>query len=273
MMATQVFLQAQSYTPLINDISPPPLYNGVQVKLGETQEHFSYAPNLQKNASGKIVFIVMGASTQGQIATALVQQSYTLKDVVVINCCVGSEDVNKWLLLTESGWANVNKQLQAKGYTKADVQGIIYGSDDLRDGSILFPQAPQALAAKNIELIKLCKSQLPNLKVFSLQSRLCEYKIADKKFQAPSGYFTGFANKFTVEASFTTGHLINGVWPTDADWYLWTNGEQMRSDGFQFRFSWMKQRQTSVHLDTRLSGDDECAAYGFNKMKRYPYWK
>ena len=55
--------------------------------------------------------------------------------------------------------------------------------------------------------------------------------------------------------------------------YLWTDGETVRSDGFAFKFSWMKQRQTSVHLDTRLDGDNICANYIFNNMKRYSWFK
>lgn len=259
------------YIPLINNVQPVPKYNGYDVRLGEDSAHLEKAPALVP-IKGKIVFLCIGASTPGQISTVIESRANANATVDIINCCVGAEDINDWLNLDGAGWANVESRLKANGYRNASVQGIIMCHDDLKDPKIDFAAAV-SLSNKLVQFIELAKTQFPKLRQVELFSRLCEYKISDQKFGTPSGYHTGWANKLTVEhAKLNTG-FIDGVWVTDRNGYLWTDGETVRSDGFAFKFAWMKQRETSVHLDTAKQGDDICADYIFNNLKRYAWFK
>jgi hypothetical protein len=264
---------AVSYIPLINNL-PNPLYNGLSVKLGETPSHFAKRPTLTKiNGKNKIVVICIGASTPGQISTQLELLGNTLKDVKIINCCTGAMDINDWNIESGIAWSNLEDDLVKNGYDFIDVQGIIMCHDDLKSQSNTFPSAPRALTNLMKTFIGLAKSKFINLKQIDLFTRLCEYKITDTKFGTPSGYHNGWSNKFLVEDAIAAGGFLNGVWITDATGYLWTDGETVRSDSFSFKFSWMKQRQTSVHLDTRLEGDNICANHIFNNCKRYSWFK
>lgn len=258
--------------PLINNESNP-LYNGVTVKLGETIEHYNQRPTLSKIGRKQILGICIGASTPGQISAAIEARSGTLNNVRLINTCSGGQDINDWLNLSSKGWTNLNKILTQKKAQKEDVQFVIMCHDDLRTNDTTFPNSPISLANKMADFVKLAKQQLPNLKIITMMSRLCDYKITDPKFVSPSGYYNGFADKFLVEKAIAQGGYLNGVWITDADFYLFTDGENVRSDGFKFYYSWMKQNGTNIHMDTSKGGDEACADYGLaNCRARYEWF-
>lgn len=272
---------AQNYPPLLNTTGGT--YNGVSLTLGETAEHFALRPNISKIGNKKILVLVLGASTHGQQAVALeAQADRELSNVKILNVCAGGHDINKWLDLRSKGWANLKRAVAAEGYSMSEVQAIIFGTDDLRDNmDARFPAAPQVLSGKITDFVKLAKTQFPNLKQCDLFTRLCEYEIGPlyAKFKAPSGYFTGYADKFAVEASFKTNHLVSGVWVTDATGYVWTNGETpttgnifgVGQTSFQFWFDWMKPG--NIHMDTRTQGDEIVAAYLLTNYKRYSWVK
>lgn len=258
------------YTPLIN--SKNEFYNGIAIKLGETPEHFSKRPQLQKINNKKIVVLCVGASTPGQISAKIESMSLQLANVQVINCCTGGQDINDWLSLESPGWSNLEDKLVEKGLLFSDVQCLIFGTDELVDDSNAFPSASISYGMKVTSFISLAKTQFVNLKQVDLMSRLCEYKITDPKFATPSGYNNGWGHKFAVETAMLSDGTISGVWITDATAYLWTDGETIRSDGFKFSYSWMKRNGASVHLNTSKIGDDTIASYIFNNMKRYSWF-
>lgn len=259
--------------PLINSETNP-IYNGVRVKLGETAEHFQNRPSLAKIGRKKILGICIGASTPGQISAAIEARSGTFTNVRLINTCRGGQDINDWLNPNSAAWSNLNQVLTQKKASKTDVQFVIMCHDDLRNADLGFPSSPRSLADKMSDLVQLLKQQMPNLKIISMMSRLCEYRVTDPKFVTPSGYYVGFADKFLVEKAISQGGLLHGVWVTDADFYLYTDGENKRSDGFQFYWSWMKQNGTNIHMDTSKGGDEICADYGLNNFKaRYEWFK
>lgn len=261
-----------NYIPLINNLTNP-TFGGLVAKPGETPEHLAKRPSLLRMNGKKALYLCIGASTPGQISTVLEQLSSPLKDTKIVNACTGAQDINDWLDPLGIAWSNLDDDLVRIGYEYSEVQGIIMCHDDLKDSSTAFPLAPQSLANKMESLVKLAKSKFVNLRVVELFSRLCEYKITDLKFATPSGYQNQWANKFLTEKAISYGGYIDGVWVSDGVGNLWTDGEKLRSDGFQFRFAWMKQGQTSVHLDTRKEGDNICAQYIFDRLKRYPDFK
>lgn len=248
-------------------------YFGYEVSLGETADHFSKRPSITRLGGNKIVVLCLGASTQGQIATQLEILGKGLTDVTLLNCCTGGQDINDWLNLNSAAWNNLEDKLAAKAIPFSNVQAVIFGCDDLRNADNTFPSSAISYSTKLESFINLLKQQFVNLKQVDLQSRLCEYMITDQQFVTPSGYHNGWGNKFLVEKCISLGNRINNVWVTDATGYIYTDGETKRDDGFQFFFSWMKQRGTSVHFDTRKQGDDITASYNFNNMKRYIWFK
>lgn len=258
--------------PQINSLSVKPQYLGFSVSLGETPEHLNNAPLLTKIDGKKIVYLCIGASTPSQISTQLELLGKPLNDITIVNCCVYSEDINKWLNPNGNGWLNVASKLKAKGIPYSRVQGIIMCNDDLKDQGTGVT-AINLLADKLTNFIQMAKDFFVNLRTVDLFSRLCDIKIDDPKFASPTGYNNGFANKLVTEACIDNGGRLFGVWVTDGTGYLWTDGETVRSDGFHFQYSWMRQSGHNVHFDTNKQGDEICAGFIFNNMKRYSWFR
>lgn len=259
-----------NYVPQINSLFPKPTYLGYEVSLGETPAHFENRPALQRIDGKKIAVVCIGASTPDQVMTPFAAKNSVLKDVKIINCCVWAEDINKWLDVNGNGWMNVDSKLKAAGVPYSRVQSILFCADDLRDKGTGVA-AIETLRDKMLDFIALAKSKFVNLRQIDLFSRFCEYRVTDLKFGSPTGYNYGFGQKLVVERS--AQGQTSGVWVTDATGYLWTDGETMRSDGFQFFWSWMRQDGANVHMDTNRNGDEICADYIFNNMKRYTWFK
>lgn len=255
--------------PVINNITPKPLYNGVPVTLGETPEHRALRPVIRKGKK-KTAILLIGASTPSQIFEELVKKNVLLTDCVFIHAGHGAQDINDYLDLTSAGWSTINSAVPAAGYTLKQIKWVIMSHDDLKNQSNAFPSSAQDLAAKEVSFVKLLKSKMPNLKVIDIFSRLSAMTITDPKFMSPSDYHTCFGAKFAVETSFSTNHLIDGVWITDAP-SMWTNGEEVRSDGFYFRASWAKP-DGSPHLNPG-EGRVYLANWLFEYCKRYTEFK
>jgi len=264
------------YIPLINNLIKP-LYNSIIVKLGETPEHFAARPTLVKiNSKLKIYGVAIGASTPSQIANALIKLIDPLKNVKLINGCTGAQDVNDWLNPSGKAWSNLTTALNKAKIAYNDVQFILMCQEDLLDNENDFPGAAHRLENKVRSIVQLAKSKFPNLKQIDFECRGCEYfidPIAYAKFKTPSGYHNGWANKFLIESTFTTNHLLTGVWLTDATAYIWTDGSGVvRSDGFVWNKEDMQLGGTSVHFDTSKLGDENAATYIFNNFKRYNWF-
>lgn len=258
------------YIPLINNL-PNPLYNGLVAKLGETTSHRLSRPTLSKINNKKILFLCVGASTPAQISTALVKQCATLKNVKVLNCCLGAQDINDWLNQDGAAWSNLEDIVIANNYTLDEVQGLIMCHDDLKNQDNSFPGSPQSLANLMEQFIIEAKAnKLPNLKTVDLFSRFYEGWIIDTKFQTPSGYNNQWACKFLTEKCISLGSSINGVWISDGIGNFWTEGETVRSDGFYVKKNEFKQKGTSVHINTTTQLDERAATQLSNGMKRYP---
>lgn len=255
--------------PLINNLVNP-LYNGYIAKPGETITHKNLRPILSKINNKKVLYITVGASTPAQISTALVKMCANLKNVKVINCCLGAQDINDWLNQEGAAWSNLEDVVLANNYTLDEVQGIIMCHDDLKSDDNSFPASCHSLANLIEQFIVDAKNnKLPNLKTVDLFSRFYEGWITDAKFQSPSGYNNQWACKFLTETCISMGSKINNVWISDGIGNFWTEGETVRSDGFYVKKSEFKQKGTSVHINTTTQLDERAATQLFNGMKRY----
>jgi len=267
-------IHGQTFTPLINNLNPVPIYNGYQVKIGETAEHLALRPKITK-LTGKVPIVLIGASTPSSIYKELIKFNIQLTNYEFINCGHGATDIYDYLDLNNVAWQTIRNNVAAAGYRMSQIKWVIMSHDDLKSQSNLFPEAAQILADKEIEFVQLLKQsgQFKNLKVVDIFSRLNADKITDPKFKSPSDYHTCLAAKIAVESTYSTNHLINGVWITDAP-SMWTAGETIRSDGFAFKYAWCKVESDGIvgpHIYSE--GAAYCADWLFNYCKRYPEFK
>lgn len=265
-------MATSTFTPLINNLTPKPLYNGITVTIGETAAHKARRPVITKKGSKKIPIILVGPSTHSQIYEEMVKLNVNLVDCVFILCGHGGQDIIDYLDLNSAGWSAIRTGVANAGYAMIDIEWMIFGTDDLHSSSNAFPAAPQSLCDNTLKFIDLAKGQLKSLKVCDLMSRTNGDVITDFRFAEPSCYYNGFAFKFAVEATYKTGNLRSGVWITDA-MNMWTKGEIVRSDGLAFKNAWMDPKGGPHLRRLPILGRPTLALWGFNYCKRYSEFK
>jgi hypothetical protein len=218
-----------SATPLIENGT----YYNQKTRLGITPEQEIKAPFITP-IDEIIGFVILGASNsnaEGEVIISNISGDASVRSELIIkNCAVGAADINNWLDLSDPCWDNA---MAALGYlAPEEVQIIWFKTDDLLSPVKTFPEESLELKNKLIEFITLLKSVFPNLKQVYGSGRSYTGFSEPSQHQEPSGYHTGWAWAWLVEDQ------INGVLPADFPWvsdeiYLWTNGEEMREDGYQ----------------------------------------
>lgn len=250
--------------PLINNLNPKPTYYGYPVQIGETPEHRTFKPTLQKIDNRKIIIAGIGASVPDSIFTELEILNKNFVDIDFIKCSASGQTVTKWNNLNDKGWRTVKENIGTANYKY--VQHIICNLDDGKNYP--FAQQMDDLQAKIKTFIAIAKGQFPNLKIIDFFSRL-NANNGKPPYGEPTAYHNAFAMKLLTESTFLTGHLINGVWITDAP-SMWTNGEEARSDGFKISFSWFKS--DGIHVAEK-AGNVYLANYLHTYLKIYNHYK
>ncbi|MBC8173294.1 MAG: hypothetical protein H7X71_05240 [Chitinophagales bacterium] len=255
-----------SATPLTEDGN----YKGLTTVLGTTNEHASNAPVIIP-INGKIGFVVLGASNskyEGDVLIQKVNAREVHEDLVVRNCATSSKDINDWIDPDNACWYNALNLLG--DLQPEEVQIVWFQTDDLMTTSTLFPDEPLALKEKIIEAVDLMKETFPNLKQVYGSGRSYTGYAEALQHQEPKGYYTGWSWKWVVEDQ------IHGILPLDMPWisdeiYLWTDEEQIRSDGFQMLEE--DYMTGGVHLTER--GNEKVADYIIERlqtMESSSYW-
>lgn len=267
--------------PLINNNTSPERYLGIEVSLGGSPALWALRPTLRPFADNKpILEIGIGASTPSQIFAAYEIIAKSMKAYQFKNCGLGAQSIDDMLNPSGPIWANVDQKLAEIGRKRTDVQKILMCQDDLENVGTGI-EAIEVLHSKLRTLIRMMKgpSYFPNLKHIEFVSRYNGDKLDKraedmKKFLPPSDYNNGFSNKLVVMDCIANGgrlDTVDGVYVNDSCGYIYTDGEQMRSDGFKIMFKWFKKKGGSIHLDTNQQGDEITAQFIFDNQKNiYP---
>lgn len=269
--------------PLINNVVNPEPYLGFTRKLGSTAPHISKRPILQKLADKKrILEIGLGPSTPNQVMKAYAVLASGLTDYQFINCCRGAQDIDKVLNPTGLIWTTVKDNLAAAGRKHSDVQKIIMCMEDtktLMTGLV----GINSLRDKLYNLIDMLKGTtvapgiFPNLKHIEFLSRFNGDKLAGeaaRKFLPPSDFENGISNKLVVEECIKNDSRLNDIFLNDSIGYVYTDGENVRSDGFRMLYKYFLDDGAHIHLDVKTQGDEIAAQHLFDNQKRlYPDYK
>jgi hypothetical protein len=199
------------------------------------------------SSDGKIVIAGIGASVCRQIFAqleALPPAANRSPAVVLLNCALGGQDVNKIADPSERYWNAAKATLAKHEISTAQVQVVWYQSDDLRDSRDDFPGRPQRFKESLVQQMQLIKQHFPNARICYHSARHTTAFMPEGEGKAkhaePRPYHVGWAVKWLLEeqAGGRPDLIFAGpeakspliAWST----YFWTAGDKPRADGYRW---------------------------------------
>ena len=260
LVPTNLKLPYYEATPL----NEPGNFNGYSLGLGVTEAHNLNAPKIRA-INNKVVMVSVGASVQNQISERLEVRFTELTNpkFQFVNLCQPAKDINDWLTSPEV-WTEANNRLADAEVLKEEVQIIWLQDDIISEDTAYFPEWPLMVKDSMISLVGKLRAEFPKLKQIFISGRPYTGYTADFKHTEPKGYYNGWTCRFLVEDQIA-GVIPSKPWISDAI-YMWTNGSNMRLDGFQVSQSDFKP--DGLHLT--LSGKNKFGDYLFEELKSNP---
>jgi hypothetical protein len=237
-------------------------YEGLPLGLGTTAAHLLAAPKIKNKNT--VVMVSIGASVQNQISERFEARvpELTNPKFKFVNLCQPSQDINNWLTSADV-WATVTSRLNTAGVLNSEVQVVWLQGDILNDLTATFPSSPLEVKAGLLSLINKLKVNFPKLKQVFLSARPYSGFTEDVKHDEPKGYFNGWACKWLVTDQIN-GLISATPWICDSI-YMWTDGENARTDGFSITQA--NYNGDGIHLSS--SGKTKFGNYLFDQLKAH----
>jgi Cu/Ag efflux protein CusF len=204
----------------------------------------------QPAPDGRIVLLSIGMSNTSQSSTgfrrALREASGINPRVVLVDGAQGGmtaaaiQDPED----TRTGaryWTTVDERLRAEGVTRNQVQAIWIKQADAAPSSG-FPAYARTLEGELAKIVQILPKRFPNVKLCYLSSRTYGGYAKTNLNPEPYAYESGFSVKWLIERQIRGDQELNFnqlQGEVRAPWlswgaYLWTNGNQPRSDDIRF---------------------------------------
>ncbi|MEZ5013890.1 MAG: SGNH/GDSL hydrolase family protein [Chitinophagales bacterium] len=229
---------------------PSAFYNDA-VAVAESVQPLNTQGN--PDASGKIVFLALGASTIAMfgngLETNLPKTEGINKKIAYVNSGIGGQDFSDILNTSANFWKVIDGRLSSAGLSKNQVQILWIQEDDLRNHDNDLDNRGDALVDDYIQLMHICKNRYPNLKIVYMTGRhTTAFMGPDGKDQhrEPKAYINGWACKWLIEKQIhgDADLRFKGAGANSAliMWgpYFWTQGDKPRSDGYTWTPSMVK---------------------------------
>ena len=138
-------------------------------------------------------------------------------------------------------WTTVDERLRAEGVTRDQVQAIWIKQADAGPNSG-FPAYARTLEGELAKIVQILPKRFPNVKLCYLSSRTYGGYATTGLNPEPYAFESGFSVKWLIERQIQGDRELNfdkSKGEVRAPWlswgaYLWTNGNQPRSDGVRF---------------------------------------
>ncbi len=200
--------------------------------------------------SGKIVLLSIGMSNTSQEWASKGEENFRAlanadpsknPRVLIVDGAQGGQAATDWTNFPHRTWSNVIQRLANAGATTNQVQ-VIWMKHARRGpvASGAFPAHARALQEDLEKILRLARSQYPNLKIAYVSSRTRSYEDrANFLNPEPFAYEGGFATKWMIEKQINGDPELNfdpargAVVAPYLLWgpYLWADGTVGRSDG------------------------------------------
>ena len=175
--------------------------------------------------------VSIGASVQNQISERMEERIPELNSSVFqfVNLAQPSKGFEDWIGVS-AVWNEASSRLATAGVLDTEVQIVWLQNDTVSNASTAYPERPLAIKDDILTLIDIIKGRFTNLKHIFLNARPYSWSIEENHAE-PKGYLNGYACKWIVEDQIA-GRIPALPWICD-DGYLWTDADNIRSDGFQ----------------------------------------
>ncbi len=212
--------------------------------------------NGMPDANGHIVFIGVGASNPRTEFQAFQKITDTFRHInkrlKTVNTCIGGQGVQKMNQLSDNYWKQADKMMDSMGLSNLQVQIAWLETENTSSADSSFPGGPASLVTDVKVLLRMMKQKYPNLKICYLSARTYAGWVSGgtgRGLEYPRDYYNGWAMKWVIDSAINqaSGFEYSGSTPSIPmpvySTYNWTNGEQVRQDGF------------SVDCETDFGGD------------------
>jgi hypothetical protein len=230
----------------------PPAHEAAGLNLAVNAVQPRNASGNVDTNNGRIVLLSIGMSnTTQEWASKGAQNFKALADpdpsrnprLVIVDAAQGGQDATRWTNETRGAWTNVPSRLAAAGVHSNMVQ-VLWVKQALAGPHTYgaFPAHAQALQRMLEQILRVAKSQFPNLQIAYVSSRTRSYRFNDGSLNPePFAYEAAFATRWLIERQLD-GQLNYDPARGDAvapwiSWgpYLWADGTAPRSDGFTWQ--------------------------------------
>ncbi len=201
--------------------------------------------NGNPSSNGKIVMIGVGASNPRTEFQAFqnILDTFGNKNpkLIAVNTCIGGQGVQKMNAISDNYWKTADKTMDSMGLYNLQVQVAWIETEHTASADSAFPSGPRSLVNDMKQLLITLKSKYPNLKICYLSARAYAGWVDNSNgrgLEFPRDYYNGWAMKWLIDSASQSaagyeykGQNANIPMPAYST-YNWTNGEQVRQDGF-----------------------------------------
>ena len=190
--------------------------------------------------TGRIVFLSTGMSNTTMEFKSFMTMADAMKNLnnqlSIIDGAIGGYDIKKITHPATDYWQKVNERLEAKGYTRHQVQVVWFKEAEAGSKDNLFPDHPERLKLKYRDAIRLLSVYFPNLKMVYLSSRIYGGYATVKLNPEPYAYYSGWSVKWLIEDEINKLLCLSGCDQESNPFlawgpYLWADGTNKRADG------------------------------------------
>lgn len=231
------------------------------------------------SANGRIVLLAIGASNPKTEFQSFQEIADTFSLInpylTIVNGCKGGSGIQKIVHASDSYWSYVDYQLDYNNVYADQVQVIWLEEDNTSSNNFDFPSAPNELMEEYKKLFGLLLKTFPNLQVCYLSGRgyagyMDTHDPAGPGLRQPRDYYHGWAIKWLIEnqikgdESLSFSDLNKKAPVLDWSAYLWTDGNNQRSDGLFWECPGDIQWNDGLHWSEE--GNDKAGKKIFDKF-------
>jgi len=200
-----------------------------------------------EEGNGNIIMIGVGASNPRTEFDEFIKHCENLPNknpnLVLINTCIGGQGIQKMNDVNDNYWNQAKKTISDNNYNEKQVQIAWIETENTQSADTVFPRAAISLMNEYQKLLVTLKIHFPNLKLCYVSARgysgwISGEQTVGKGLLYPRDYYNGWALRFLIDSVISDkGNFRysgdNAPIPlTTWGSYLWTDGSEMRKDGF-----------------------------------------
>lgn len=225
--------------------------------------------------NGSIVLVSVGMSNTTQEFSTFVQRAALdgsrNPQLVIVDGAQGARDVSSWTDPASDTWDTLDQRLAMAGVSPAQVQ--VVWVKQAQAGPSMFGAFPAHAIRLQLDLERLARNlveRYPFVRIAYFSSRTRAYVDDPRTLNPePFAFESGFSVRWMIEDQLNGSNDLNydpALGPVRAPWlswgpYLWTDGENARSDGLVWRCDDLQPDFTHPSASGRAKVADQLSAF------------